>query len=306
MGFITNLITNINSFRQKTGEKLIYLDTKIGNLSELNTPNKESIVKAINSKEGTTYGTNTLPELKTGIDITGKFQTAKNVNDYVKYEIANKPNWDSAYSWGNHALVGYVNSNNTNLVQSDFDLHLENGAFFSMHDNGIKVSKGGIYSIYGSESIKSYNQDIGATYQFQEILFPKRMVQNTEERVYPITYINGVKANDNGRIDISSFNINWSGIHTFSQTLTALSFYEGSLRKFKYNIKPFEKSALDIINSLEIVTYDRKDIDLKNKIGVIADDSPNEILSESKEAVDLYKTIFVLAKAVQELSNKIK
>ena len=41
-----------------------------------------------------------------------------------------------------------------------------------------------------------------------------------------------------------------------------------------------------------------------NKIGIIADDSPEEFLSENKDAVDLYKTVFIQAKAIQELNAK--
>ena len=77
-------------------------------------------------------------------------------------------------------------------------------------------------------------------------------------------------------------------------------------KKFKTNIKPFNKSGIELINSLDIVTFDRIDDKTKNKIGIIADDSPSEILNEEHDAVDLYKTIFVLTKAVQELNAKIK
>ena len=41
-----------------------------------------------------------------------------------------------------------------------------------------------------------------------------------------------------------------------------------------------------------------------NKIGIIADDSPKEFLSEELDAVDLYKTVFIQAKAIQELNAK--
>ena len=91
-----------------------------------------------------------------------------------------------------------------------------------------------------------------------------------------------------------------------TDTITAQAFYESSLRKYKTNIKPYEESALEVIKNIEIVTFDRTDSDVKNKIGIIADDSPSEILNEEHDAVDLYKTIFVLTKAVQELNAKIK
>ena len=88
--------------------------------------------------------------------------------------------------------------------------------------------------------------------------------------------------------------------------ITAQAFYESSLSKYKTNIKPYEESALDIVKSLDVVTYDRTDSDISNKIGIIADDSHEDVLNEEKTAVDLYKTIFVLTKAVQELDYKNK
>ena len=91
-----------------------------------------------------------------------------------------------------------------------------------------------------------------------------------------------------------------------TNTITAQAFYESSLRKYKTNIKSYEESALEVIKNIEIVTFDRTDSDIKNKIGVIADDSPSEILNEELDAVDLYKTVFVLAKSIQELNAKIK
>lgn len=105
----------------------------------------------------------------------------------------------------------------------------------------------------------------------------------------------------------SSTNVNWTKDLAFTvneSTITATAFYESSLRKFKTNIKPFKTSALKLIDSLDIVTFDRIDDETKNKIGVIADDTSEEFLSEDKDAVDLYKTIFIQAKAIQELEKK--
>ena len=88
--------------------------------------------------------------------------------------------------------------------------------------------------------------------------------------------------------------------------ITATAFYESSLKKFKTNIKPFNKSGIELINSLDIVTFDRIDDKTKNKIGIIADDTSEEFLSEDKDAVDLYKTSFIQAKAIQELNRENK
>jgi len=80
-----------------------------------------------------------------------------------------------------------------------------------------------------------------------------------------------------------------------------------SLRKLKKNLSPFNNSALALVDSLDIYTFDYKE---ENKgvdqIGIMADDSPDEFLTEEKDAVNLYKTLFVQAKAIQELSQKNK
>ena len=93
-----------------------------------------------------------------------------------------------------------------------------------------------------------------------------------------------------------------TGIYNTGSSLYAASFYETSLRKYKINIEQFNKFGLDLINKLDIVTFDKID-GPKDKIGIIADDSPEEFLSENKDAVDLYNTIFIQAKAIQELSE---
>ena len=100
--------------------------------------------------------------------------------------------------------------------------------------------------------------------------------------------------------------INGLGAAKFASSVTASSFLESSLRKFKTNIIKFNVHALDLINKLEVVSYDRSDTEIKNKIGIIADDSPEEFLSKTKDSVDLYKTIFIQTKAIQELSEENK
>ena len=89
----------------------------------------------------------------------------------------------------------------------------------------------------------------------------------------------------------------------FSGSVTAASFLETSLAKYKTNIKRFEKSGLELINELDIVTYDKID-GPNNKIGIIIDNSPIEFSDENYSSVDLYKTIFIQSKAIQELSDK--
>ena len=80
---------------------------------------------------------------------------------------------------------------------------------------------------------------------------------------------------------------------------------EFSLRKLKENIKIYKGSGLDKIKNLDIVKYDLKS-GIKDKVGIIADDTDEEFLTEANDAVDLYKTIFIQAKAIQELNQKVE
>jgi hypothetical protein len=111
----------------------------------------------------------------------------------------------------------------------------------------------------------------------------------------------GIAVNANN-IQLGALSADWAA-GTFA--ITAGSFYETSLRALKVNINPFLKSGLEIIRGLQIVEYDKVD-GPANKIGVIIDDSPAEIANEDQTAVDLYKTIFVQAKAIQELDKKVQ
>lgn len=99
---------------------------------------------------------------------------------------------------------------------------------------------------------------------------------------------------------------NIKSIHS-SYNIYAPAFYEHSLGQNKTNIKYFKKSGLELVNKLKIVTFDRKDDPNNvNKIGIIINNAPEEFASKEKDAVDLYKTIFVMAKAIQELSSEVK
>ena len=123
--------------------------------------------------------------------------------------------------------------------------------------------------------------------------------------VKELSTIGGSNYTAGSNISITGNAISVVNSPTFSGAVTAPAFYEGSLKSLKKNIKTFDKSGLDLVGDLNIVTFDRKDESAKNKIGIIADDSPKEFLSEELDAVDLYKTVFIQAKAIQELTEEL-
>lgn len=118
-----------------------------------------------------------------------------------------------------------------------------------------------------------------------------------------VTVPSGSSVTAGTNIGISGSTVSVVAAPTFSGNVTAASFLESSLKKYKTNIKPFKKCGLKMIRELDIVTFDRID-GVKNKIGIIADNTKKEFLSEDLDAVDLYKTVFIQAKAIQELEKK--
>ncbi|WP_313376702.1 tail fiber domain-containing protein [Chishuiella sp.] len=101
---------------------------------------------------------------------------------------------------------------------------------------------------------------------------------------------------------------NKSGKDAWSSTYKVITSKDyTSLSKIKENIEDYKESALELINKLNIVKYDRIDTEQKGVIGILADaDTTNEcFLSPTKDYIDVYQTIFVLAKSTQELSKQI-
>ena len=86
------------------------------------------------------------------------------------------------------------------------------------------------------------------------------------------------------------------------------NFFPTSTRELKYDIQPFTKSALNILNSTKIVSYEF-DIDTmegETKYGFIAEDTPEEIASPTHDRIIISSSIGVLIKALQELDIKLK
>jgi hypothetical protein len=97
----------------------------------------------------------------------------------------------------------------------------------------------------------------------------------------------------------------------------ASAFVVSSSKEFKRNVKPFVETALDLINGIEVTEYDLLEADGKelkvNKkrrkdIGMIAEKSLPFTNQNGKDddgtMIDLYRTVSIQMKAIQELSAK--
>jgi len=88
--------------------------------------------------------------------------------------------------------------------------------------------------------------------------------------------------------------------------LHAYGFNVVSKRALKENIKVFNKSALGLVKTVEVVEYNYiLDPEKSSKIGFIADDTREEFSTSCHNTMDVTSSIGILLKAVQELDKKI-
>jgi len=94
---------------------------------------------------------------------------------------------------------------------------------------------------------------------------------------------------------------------TATGQISALSFNVTSKREFKENIDNFTQSAVDLLNNINVVSYNYKSDENKiKKVGFIADDTDTLFSGPNQDTMDLANCIGVLIRAVQELAAKIK
>ena len=87
----------------------------------------------------------------------------------------------------------------------------------------------------------------------------------------------------------------------------ATSFYQTSLRSLKKDIQPFTRSALAIMDKVQVRSFIFKaDKEGKTNIGFIADEVPEEISTPGRKGVDQASTVALLVKSVQELHAENK
>jgi hypothetical protein len=86
------------------------------------------------------------------------------------------------------------------------------------------------------------------------------------------------------------------------------NFFVASTREVKKNIEPFTKSALDIINSTDIVSFEFEQGGLEGEIhiGFIAEDTPEELATSAHDQIVIPSSLGILMKALQELDEKLQ
>ena len=87
---------------------------------------------------------------------------------------------------------------------------------------------------------------------------------------------------------------------------TAGAFQNASKRELKENIKLIDYSCLDVINSIEICSFNMiADPNKEYRVGFIADDTDPIVSGKEQNSMDIQNCIGVMMKAIQELSQEI-
>jgi hypothetical protein len=94
---------------------------------------------------------------------------------------------------------------------------------------------------------------------------------------------------------------------TFTGAVAATSFTAISSKTVKKNVKPFKKSALDIIKNVDIVSFKyKKSEDSMLQIGFIAEDTDPLLSGKDQKGMRINTAIGLILKAIQELNEKIE
>lgn len=181
----------------------------VGVSATIHVPTKSGTLALISDITNSLVNYYTKTETVTNFIGVNNVQTINETKTFSKSPVV--PNGTlGSHTVNKNQLDLKVDKNESNEVLQSFDLHQKDGSYISVDVDGLKVSKGGVYTLYKPDSLKPINQVPGAAYQFQELLYPKRAAIGIEEQVYTVTYVNGVKANENGRADIWGVSNNWT------------------------------------------------------------------------------------------------
>jgi hypothetical protein len=142
------------------------------------------------------------------------------------------------------------------------------------------------------------------TEAWTEVYMGNNVTNNINNYVLTATGNNDINGESNFTFNGTSAVI--TGSLSVSGSVNAQSFYQDSSRTLKTNIIPFETSAINLLDNVNVVEFNYLN-DLNNKhIGFIAEDTPIELSTTRQNVMDTNSSVGVLIKAVQELTTRVK
>lgn len=217
-----------------------------------------------------------------------------------------------------------INMTSDNIVINSTNFSVDNSG--NMTCTNANISGGSINlndnGTYGSGHVK-FNSSNRNTFVYSDGLrIFEGATQEGDVSMYSLDSFGIFRTNGTISASVYSNGQPWIGISDYTNGtycslygdhLNINGTYYYSKESIKKNIKPF-KNALDIINKTEIYEYNYKyeKEDNKKHIGFVIPDeggpykTPDDILAENKECVDVYSTIGIMWKAIQEQQKQIE
>ena len=111
----------------------------------------------------------------------------------------------------------------------------------------------------------------------------------------------------NGGVNVTGGSL--SGLTSLgcSGTITAGAFNVSSTRAIKENITPLKLDATTVVNATPVYSYSLKSDEMKYiHLGFMTEDSPSCIVHADGHAIDLYASLAIAYKSIQELTARIE
>ncbi|ARQ95007.1 intramolecular chaperone-containing tail fiber protein [Bacillus phage Flapjack] len=148
-----------------------------------------------------------------------------------------------------------------------------------------------------STEYKSYGG--GHRFHFEDVLVASIWQQGGYQYIFKLG--NGILQHINGGFEFkNSDNTGWGNVYG--------NWVAPSSESYKKDISVFDDSALSYINSVKPVRYQYNEQSEKDPytLGLIAEESPDLILSSNGKGINSYSMMTLLWKAVQELDGKVE
>ena len=217
-----------------------------------------------------------------------------------KLDFTKDANWEVTKYYNLHYTTAPTNTSDKSasfFTAKSFTLNgtTKNVNSIVYSKNALKITTtDGIYTLGSSSYLPQYSFNFSVVSSVQGA-YAKNLLPTDGT----LSNIGGSGSDESGK------SMRWGTV--FCDTINAINTAPGSKRELKENIHLFDRSALDIVNGTEIVSFNYKEDQNKTpKIGFIADDTDESIAGRNHDLMDYTSCIGVLMKAVQELSERIK
>lgn len=249
-------------------------------------------------------------------DIIDQKITLNNIENKAAYYIARGTGGIASDTIGNASISGQVPDNSDNEAA-------RHTIYASVTLDNVHTSFTDTTTVIAVNTTRGDNSTIAATLtQNSQFKIPRitidskgRILQSEDITLtLPSNLVNTVNGFAGGITIASGTNISVSDNNNGTITIgtsTDPSFTTvtvTSSEKFKKNIKPFEKNAINLLDSINVVEYNYKceeDTDIPH-IGFVAENTNELFSSKEKDKHRFVDTVGVLIKAVQELNEKIE